>query len=275
MQTIINRSPLTISIDTDGAITVTLNSAPLAMPFGTKIKALSEVKGSGTAALVAAAKAKGGTHLMGSRVALLPGEADLIAAALASHPALIAKDAAFRLSVSGSPRPSARSTPKTHGRPTPATALQKAPRPRIAQTTRRATSGIIDHNHGPAMGQEDRRHDHNQHHRNHPFRQPRRRLERPRRGGRGLRRVPFRAVSRGSQIKFPGAEISVEIEVEYNTEGCSPDAIATGDAGTLEMARRGHADQRRRMERVPRLRRRARSWPNHPNRPAPSGQDTT
>lgn len=96
MQTIINRSPLTISIDTDGAITVTLNSAPLAMPFGTKIKALSEVKGSGTAALVAAAKVKGGTHLMGSRVALLPGEADLIAAALASHPALIAKDAAFQ-----------------------------------------------------------------------------------------------------------------------------------------------------------------------------------
>ncbi|WP_252178332.1 hypothetical protein [Endozoicomonas sp. 4G] len=44
----------------------------------------------------------------------------------------------------------------------------------------------------------------------------------------------YRAAAESS---FPGAEISVEIEVEYNTEGCSPDAIATGDAGTLEMAR--------------------------------------
>jgi hypothetical protein len=36
---------------------------------------------------------------------------------------------------------------------------------------------------------------------------------------------------------FPDAEISVDIRVEYDAEGCAPDAIVTGDGDSLEMAR--------------------------------------
>lgn len=95
MSIIINRAPMTIGLDEMGNLAVTLNGKPLDMPYGYNIKALQDVKGTGTAPLVAAAQAKGATHLMGMRVALLPGEAEAIAQAQVKHPALIAKAATF------------------------------------------------------------------------------------------------------------------------------------------------------------------------------------
>lgn len=40
-----------------------------------------------------------------------------------------------------------------------------------------------------------------------------------------------------AQSMFPGADIEVDVSVEHGAEGSAPNAIVTGDADSLDMAR--------------------------------------
>ena len=81
---------LEITLNNDGNLVVTVDGKPVSV-FSRTIVHVSKAPKEFQSGL----KAAGATHLLGGSVALMPGEASIIEAAIASHTAVIARHAEY------------------------------------------------------------------------------------------------------------------------------------------------------------------------------------